>query len=169
MHPGHVWMEGQVAYDPGALGQVGAAVRGLLESHSIPVRFFSYFRADGTVKTIRDGSGRAFVQFGYTRDDRYICLAGDDLTVVEVRPRDNSITSLAGSGLDQFLSIMAVCEDRYPYYTDQDELETLIEAANSLERELRAIDPEVLGPDSYWSVFLIDVQMGDYAEVSEDE
>jgi hypothetical protein len=167
MYPEHVWMKGQVVYGPEELEQVDVTVRGLLESRSIPVRFFSYFRSDGTVETIQSASGRAFVRFGYTRDDNNICLATDDQTVVEVWPRDNSITSLAGSCLGKFLDIMAVCEDRYPYYTDQDELETLIEAANALERELRTIDPEVLVPDSYWSVFLSDVQMGYYA-VSED-
>jgi hypothetical protein len=167
MYPEHVWMKGQAVYSSGELAQVDIAMRSLLESRGIPASFFSYFRSDGTVETIQSASGRALVRFGYTRDDNNICLAADDQTVVEVWPRDNSITSLAGSGLGQFLDIMAVCEDRYPYYTDQDELETLIDAANALERELRTIDPEVLAPDSYWSVFLSDVQMGYYA-VSED-
>jgi hypothetical protein len=143
------------------LDQVDPAVRGLLESRSIPARFFSYFRSNGTVEAIRDGSGRKLVRFGYTRDNEYICLAAGDLTVLEVLPRDNSAISLAGSGLDQFLDLMAACEDRYPYYTDEGDIETSIEVASSLKRELSAIDPEAISPGSYWSNFLSDVANGD--------
>lgn len=168
MHSEHVWMGGQAAYDTEALDRVDPAVRGLLENRSIPARFFFYFRSDGTVETFEGGSGQALVRFGYTRDNEYICLAAGDLNVLEVLPRDNSVISLAGSGLDQFLELMAACEDRYPYYTDEDDIETSIEAASSLERELSAIDPEAISPGSYWSNFLSDVANGDYS-VTADE
>jgi hypothetical protein len=168
VYPEHVWLEGQVAYEIGALDRVDPAARGLLESRKIPTRFFFYFRSDGTVETVHGGSGRTFVRFGYTRDKEYICLAGDDLTVVEISPRDNSVISLAGSSLGQFLDIMAFCEDRYPYYTDEDDIDTTIEASSSLRRNLSAIDSEALSPGSYWSNFLSDVANGDYA-VSEGE
>lgn len=168
MHSDHTWLNGGTTYPPAALEDAGPVARGLLEGVVAPTRFFYWFSTDGSVDHLVDPTGREFVRFGSNRSDRFVCLALDNLSVLDIRPNDLTVRSLINSDFNKFLDFMATLEARYPYYTDEDEIETMIEASRALREELAEIDSDALAPGTYWSDFLSDVANGDYA-VSVDD
>jgi hypothetical protein len=98
-----------------------------------------------------------------------IAIRGDTGQVVLVRKGSFEVASMVNANLEAFLEFMGQCEDRYPYYTDEGDLDDSIEASDRLRSELSEIDPGALREGSYWSDFLSDVAIGDYAEVSDNE
>jgi hypothetical protein len=161
----HTWLNGAVTYPAEALRVAGPVVGDLLRRRSVPTRFFYWFKTDGTVTRQVDPSGRVLVRFGLTRSDEYICLVLDDLSIVEAAATDSSVISLVNTDLDKFLDFMAFCEDRYPYYTEQDDIDVTIAASSSLRDGLTQMDPNAFLPGSYWCNFLADVANGDYSIV----
>jgi hypothetical protein len=164
----HAWLNGSVTYSPQALTVVGPVAGDLLRRRPVPTRFFYWFKTDGTVTRQIDSAGRVLVRFGLARSDEYICLTLDDLSIVEVVPADSSVISLVNTDLDKFLDSMAFCETRYPYYTDQDDVDVTIAVSTALRDGLAKIDPRALLPGSYWSNFLADVANGDYSIAVDD-
>jgi hypothetical protein len=166
----HHWVNGSATFSEAELGNIAGGATDLLATRSVPVRFFHYFWTDGSIERLTDGNGRSFVRFGFTRGDELICLALDDLSILQIWPHDLSILTMVNSDLDNFLGFMALCEERYPYYTDEGEgdFEVFIEASERLNGELAQIDSGALAPGSYWSNFLADVSNGDYAETVDE-
>jgi len=155
------WTHGAVTIEGLTLGNDARSV-------TLPRRFFNYFVTDGILRPL-GGEGSHLTGIGYTRTGNDIAIRGDTGQVVLVRKGSFEIASMVNTNLEAFLEFMGLCEDRYPYYTDEGDLDDSIEASDGLRSELNEIDPGALGQGSYWSDFLSDVAIGDYAEVSDDE
>jgi hypothetical protein len=51
---------------------------------------------------------------------------------------------------------------RWPYYSEDSDYGDWEAAAQSLQEDLRAIDPESIERDGYWAEFVSAVEMGDF-------
>jgi SUKH-4 immunity protein len=154
------WTHGAVTVEGITLGDDTLSV-------TLPRRFFNYFVTDGILRPLEGGGGH-LAGIGYTRTGDDIAIRGDTGQVVLVRKDSFEIASMVNTNLEAFCEFMGLCEDRYPYYTDEGDLDDSIEASDGLRSELSGIDPAALREGSYWSDFLSDVAIGDYAEVSDD-
>jgi hypothetical protein len=164
------WKNGPAAFADDSLGQAGSLVADLFEGNVLPLRFFHYFMTDGSAELMKSSAGRPVLRFGFSRGSDVICLALDDLSVVELTSRDNSIVSFVNTSMEKLIDFLGLCEDRYPYYPaaedeDEDEGDFLVsmQAADRLRAELLPIDEPALAPGTYWSDFLSDVANGDYS------
>jgi hypothetical protein len=157
----HQWAHGAVILE-------GLVVGDRAHHATLPRRFFYYFTTDGDLRPLGGGETR-LTGIGYASTGDDIAVDGDTGQVVLVCRGTSEGASLINTSLDAFVNFLRLCEDRYPYYTDEGDLDDSIEAASSLRSELVGIDPDALRQGSYWSDFLSGVAMGDYAEVSDDE
>lgn len=166
----HQWLNGPARFPGGTIERLPPSVGDVLAGGRIPAEFFHYFRSDGAAEQISSPDGRHLTRIGFTRSGDYVAVDDDNLTVLQLRPVDLAVSSVINTTLESFAEFLAICEDEYPYYTDDDSgFEACEAAADNLRSVLMRIDARALDPGTYWSDFLADVANGDYAEVVDDD
>jgi hypothetical protein len=60
------------------------------------------------------------------------------------------------------------CLARFPYYDEDAEFDEIDAVARDLADLIRGIDPEAMADDRFWSTFVDDVEMGDFATQADE-
>lgn len=158
----HIWLHGGVVVNDLADRSIPRNLRGV-GSH-LPSRFFHYFMTAEAFHSLGRSGRAGLVEIGRSRSGDLVAVEENTGKVVLADPENLRVSSVINVNLEAFIRFMEICEDRYPYYSDEGDLDESIEFAMSLRDELTLVDPDALSPGSYWSDFISDVANGDYAE-----
>ena len=100
------------------------------------------------------------IQFGHlTRDPVCVDLATG--RVLEISRR--GVALFVSSSIATFTETTRAVLDRFPYYDEDAEFDEIDAAARDLADLIRGIDPEAMVQDRFWSTFVDDVAIGDFA------
>jgi len=107
---------------------------------------------------------RSLFCFGRAGLHRQICLDVNDGTVVEYIGSNDGPVRFMNSSIEAFNRCVEAAIRRYPYYGLNSDLSDRHTISTELAEQIAAIDPAALADkDSFWSTFVDDVEIGDYA------
>jgi hypothetical protein len=147
-----------------AIAGMQPEVRAALYRTGVPKDLFGgrYTAVDDL--TVRDapGFGRV-VQFGSVMQDDPICVDPATGQVLELPHVSHAAPLVVNSSLNAFTETVRVVLERFPYYDEDAEFEEIRAVAHELGDLIRRIDPVAMATDQFWSTFVDDVEMGDFA------
>jgi len=100
------------------------------------------------------------IQFGLTMQDP-VCVDPTTGQVLEIIRKGSVL--FVNSSLAAFTETVRTVLARFPYYEEDAEFDEIDAAARDLADLIRGIDAEAMTVDRFWSTFVDDVQMGDFA------
>jgi hypothetical protein len=101
------------------------------------------------------------VCFGSSGLDGKICIEVPSGSIVRVFG-DASTRRLVNSDLEAFTAVVSAVIERFPFYTQDSELEDWTRAADDIRGIVAGIDPPALADTGFWETFTDDVENGDY-------
>jgi hypothetical protein len=111
----------------------------------------------------RDGARAEGIVLGYSRENTELYLEFESGNVCLLWPHESG-RSVVNRSLGAFRESLLQVDSRYPFYPGDRDLDTAGEAEEGLRQILAGIDEVATAePDGYWSWFLDDVGVGDYA------
>jgi SUKH-4 immunity protein len=110
-----------------------------------------------------ESEGRRFIWFANCSSTVKMCVAIQDGAVVTVSKTGNQRVRRVNSSLDQFSTSVKKVISRFPFYSEGVDPAEFEEVANELESILLEIDSSSIMDDGFWSTFIEDVRVGDYA------
>ena len=105
------------------------------------------------------------IQFGLTMRDP-VCVDPTTGQVLEIIRKGGVL--FVNSTLAAFTETVRAVLARFPYYDEDAEFDEIDAAARDLAGLIRGIDPEAMVPDRFWSTFVDDVEMGDFATQADE-
>ena len=72
------------------------------------------------------------------------------------------------SSIAAFTATVRAVLERFPYYDEDAEFDGIHAVARDLADLIRGIDPEAMADDRFWSTFVDDVEMGDFATQADE-
>ncbi|MEV4806622.1 SUKH-4 family immunity protein [Nonomuraea sp. NPDC049421] len=113
--------------------------------------------------TLMEVPGRGgLIRFGETKNGD-ICIDPSTGEVLEVIGQKRDCARLANTNIHLFIESVKAVLDRFPFYSVGSDLDSRVIVANDLTELIRAIDSFAVYQDSFWSTFIDDVEIGDYA------
>lgn len=112
---------------------------------------------------IIESEGRRLIWFANCSSTVKMCVAVQDGAVVTVSKSGVQRLRKVNSTLDQFLTSVKRIISRFPFYSEEADPAEFEDVANELESILLEIDPGSIVDDGFWSTFIDDVRLGDYA------
>ena len=101
------------------------------------------------------------IQFGLLVHDDPICVDPTTGQVLEILRKGTAL--FVNSSIAAFTEIVRAVLARFPYYDEDAEFDEIDAVARDLADLIRGIDPEAMADDRFWSTFVDDVEMGDFA------
>lgn len=145
-----------------------------LEVIGLPaVLFGGRFRLDRELQRVRRPDGYSLLRLGDVMLATALCVDPMTGRVVEIwdsgRLRALRIgklpwrESFVNSTLGKFVETATAVIDRLPYYHGDSSLEERRSVARELGAMIESIDPPAMDSDLFWSTFVDDVEIGDFA------
>ncbi|WP_335976642.1 SUKH-4 family immunity protein [Streptomyces sp. CA2R106] len=128
-------------------------------SLEVPREFYNY-RASGEVWFSRRAEGGVHWGFGKIEATSDIYVRASNGEIWAGHPEGEPV--FVNSSLSRFSASVRRMVLRWPYYSEDSDYGDWEAAAQSLQEDLRAIDPESIERDGYWAEFVSAVEMGDF-------
>jgi hypothetical protein len=142
---------------------VPAPVAGRLADPGVPKGLIGHeYRALAVAAPLPDAPGPV-VAFGSCGLRGRICVDAGSLAVVHVAEPGAGTTNPVNSHLDLFAGSVRAVIDRFPFYDLDADLEERERIAAELRAVLHSIDSSALDANGFWTTFLDDLTIGDYA------
>lgn len=127
------------------------------------------YAAAGELSVMEIPGREPLVRFGETKSGD-ICVDPNSGEVFEVTGKFRTRACMANASICQFVQSVQVVIKAFPFYSMESDLDERIVVASKLTEAIRRVDSSAIYPDSFWSTFIDDVEIGDYAteEVLED-
>lgn len=156
--------------------RVPIAVDHLLKGRELPSRVIDFgrgvprvffhrrYRSLAQAQWVEVPGRRQLVWFGNSRSTGRVVLDAITGEVLEIIEASNTPrVAFINTSLDAFARTAEAALARFPFYSRDDELEARRRVAEELSAAMTQIDPLSMRSDQFWSTFVDDVEIGDFA------
>jgi hypothetical protein len=127
----------------------------------VPAEFFAYQALD-LIERVSGRGGRSFARLGSVEDEVGVYLDEDSGEVISWFDPDD--VTFVNSSIEKFTECVRILTERFPYYSEDSDLEDWMGAAVEIQKLIKKIDPAAYREGSFWYEFRWDVTMGEYHE-----
>ncbi len=106
------------------------------------------------------------IQFGQLMHDDPVCVDPTTGQVLEITRQGTVL--FVNSSIAAFTETVRAVVERFPYHDEDAEFDEIHAVARDLADLIRGIDPEAMADDRFWSTFVDDVEMGDFATQADE-
>ena len=106
------------------------------------------------------------IQFGLLMHDDPVCVDPTTGQVLEITRQGTVL--FVNSTIAAFTETVRAVLERFPYYDEDAEFDEIHAVARDLVGLVRRIDPEAMADNQFWSTFVDDVEMGDFATQADE-
>jgi len=106
------------------------------------------------------------IQFGQLTHDDPVCVDPTTGQVLEITRQGTVL--FVNSSIAAFTETVRAVVERFPYHDEDAEFDEIHAVARDLADLIRGIDPEAMADDHFWSTFVDDVEMGDFATQADE-
>lgn len=130
---------------------------------SVRVNIFTPAKRPVLISAGSEGTQADGILLGYSRENVELYLEFRSGNVLLLWPQEEG-RAVVNTSLSAFRESLVQVDARYPFYPKDRDLDMAQDAEEALRRILTEIDGAATAdPDGYWSSFLEDVAVGDYA------
>ena len=135
-----------------------------LHADGVPKGFpKAHYRTLPSLSITQDRAGQGMVRFGSTVMDGSMALDPESGEVFELIGR-TALRLFVNANLRAFTATVHQVSEAFPFYPDGATREQINSAVDATSKLIQEIDDQAIRPhDAYWSSFLDDMSMGDWA------
>jgi len=120
------------------------------------------YTANQNAQVVEQNSA-TLICFGTSGLSERICISIDNGRIVQLGHSATPEQRFVNSSLTQFANCVGYVIDRFPFYASGSEVQVREAVSAELATLIRGVDATALEPDSFWSTFIEDVEIGDYS------